>query len=161
MCSPHTNSHTNTLNTTRHDTNEPQELPLLPSPPGGAAAVVSSSCFRRFLARISFMASSMERVSRLLATGTEGEINNVDYQCFFFILHLQNKRLGRTGGEPGASPTAAVGSVGLERVCCVFGCRGADQVTVLVSVVRVRTRLGFRRLTGRSFFQCCLFLLEK
>lgn len=33
-------------------------------------AAVSSSCFCRFFALISFMASSMERVSLLLATGT-------------------------------------------------------------------------------------------
>lgn len=59
----HTHFHTNT----HRNTAQPQELLLLPGP-----TAVSSSCFRRFFARISFMASSMERVSLLLATGTEG-----------------------------------------------------------------------------------------
>lgn len=54
--------------------------------------------------------------------------------------------------------TAAVRPVGLQRVSCVLSSRGANQVAVFVSVVRVGTRLCLFCLSGRCFSQRSLFL---
>lgn len=71
----------------------------------------------------------------------------------------QHEETGRIPARDSWSTlTTAVRPVGLQRVCCVFGGRGANQVTVFVFVVGVRTCLWLLCLTGCSFFQCCHFL---
>ncbi|TNN37565.1 hypothetical protein EYF80_052276 [Liparis tanakae] len=126
-----------------------------------AGAPESPSCFCRFLALISFMASSMERVSLLLATGTEGATTT--------------RREPRAGGAEGRRRhggvnrarraarglTAAVRAVGLQRVRRVLGGRGADQVAVLVPVVGVGTRLRLLRPTGLGLLQRRLLLKRR
>ncbi len=64
-------THTYTLSLTHTYThNSRQKAKMVQTQELLLCAPVSSSCFRRFFALISFMASSMERVSLLLATGT-------------------------------------------------------------------------------------------
>lgn len=120
-------------------------------------ATVSSSCFCRFFARISFMASSMDRVSRLLATGT-GKENQ--YASQTSMRRQRDQQQSETAWRSSAL-TTAIRPVGLQRVRRILCSRGANQVTVLVFVVGVWTRLWLLHLTGRSFFQCCHFLKSR
>lgn len=92
----------------------------------------------------------MERVSRLLATGTEaeGRVGKISVSApvpqtmFFPVLPQLLPRL-----------TTAIGLVGLKHMGCIFGCSFANKVAVFVLVVTGRTD------NSRSLLSCLLLLL--
>lgn len=102
-------------------------------------AVSSSDCRSRFLARISFIASSMERVSRLLATGTGGAGGGkrvVGTQATGIWVPIPRHPRDPSIWE---GLTTAVGLVGLHGMGSALPAACANEVAVLVLVVVLGT----------------------